>query len=99
MSVILDRDGRERAALFELVPDWGGRRVLEVGCGDGRLTTTYAAAAGSVLAIDPDPQEIALARLDMPDGLGGRVEWRAAGIEELGGPPAAFDIVLVSWAL
>ncbi len=98
-TTILDRGGRERAALFEVVPDWSGRRVLEVGCGDGRLTAKYAAAAGSVLAIDPDPDEIALARIDMPDGLGGRIEWRVAGIENLGSPRAAFDIILLSWAL
>ncbi len=96
---LLDPQGRERAALFELVPDWSGRRVLEVGCGDGRLTREYAAAAGSVLAIDPDAEEIALARADMPDGLGGRIEWRANGIEELGAPPASFDIILLAWAL
>ncbi len=99
MTTILDRQGRERAALFDLVPDWSGRRVLEVGCGNGRLTATYASAAGSVLAIDSDPDEIALARVDMPDGLGGRIEWRVAGIEELTGPPGSFDLVLVSWAL
>jgi len=50
----LDPEGHETAALDQLLPDLRGRRVLEVGCGEGRLTCRYADRAGSVLAIDPD---------------------------------------------
>jgi ubiquinone/menaquinone biosynthesis C-methylase UbiE len=42
----------EMAALREL-GGLEGARVLEVGCGDGRLTFRYTPAARSVLAIDP----------------------------------------------
>src|SRR5438477_5312539 len=34
------------------------KRVLEIGCGDGRLTFQYAPRALSVLAIDPDRPSI-----------------------------------------
>ncbi len=99
MAVILDPQHRELALLFELAGRWRAGCILEVGCGHGRLTRAFAPQAASVLAIDPDPDEIALARLEMPDGLGGRIEWRANGIEELVARDASFDLVLFSWAL
>ena len=54
-------DGFERR-LIERFVSLRRKRVLEVGCGDGRLTLQYAAAASSVLAIDPDPPSIDEAR-------------------------------------
>ena len=35
-----------------------GKRVLEIGCGDGRLTLEYAPIASSVMAIDHDRPSI-----------------------------------------
>src|SRR5713101_5663144 len=58
----LDPEGNETAALDQLLPDLRGLHVLEVGCGDGRLTCRYAERAASVLAIDPDPAAIATFR-------------------------------------
>ncbi len=40
-------------AVTALCGNLDGARVIEIGCGDGRLTFRYAAAARSVLAIDP----------------------------------------------
>ncbi|TAN32868.1 methyltransferase domain-containing protein [bacterium] len=39
-----------------------GRRIVEIGCGDGRLTRQLAPLASSVVAIEPDPAKIARAR-------------------------------------
>ena len=39
-----------------------GRRILEIGCGDGRLTRHYAPLASTVVAIEPDPARIREAR-------------------------------------
>src|SRR5437588_9644455 len=50
-------DGME-VRLIERFTTLKGRRVLEVGCGDGRLTFQYARAAREVLAIDPDRPSI-----------------------------------------
>ena len=96
MAVRLDPEGNEIAALTLLVPSLAGSQVLEVGCGDGRLTQRYAKSAASVLAIDPDESAIASLRSDPPLGS---VEIRAIGFEHLAAPDHSFDVILLSWSL
>jgi len=93
-----DPDGVEARALAEAA-DLQGRRVLEVGCGDGRLTWTYASRAASVLGVDPSEESVAAARAALPPELAGRVRFVAADIQELELPPAGFDVALLSWSL
>ncbi len=99
MSVRIDPEGREIAALQALTGPLAEKRVLEIGCGDGRLTWRYASQAASVLAIDPDRTAIAVAREDLPAALRTRVELRATGIEELYVPGRRFDVAILAWAL
>jgi len=49
------------AALRRLA-DFSGARVVEIGCGDGRLTLGVAEQAASVFASDPDEEAVARAR-------------------------------------
>jgi ubiquinone/menaquinone biosynthesis C-methylase UbiE len=75
------------------------RRILEIGCGDGRLTQQYASMASSVVALEPDAAQIRLARrMAVADGLT-NVSFRVGRAERmrLGGAP--FDIALFSWSL
>jgi ubiquinone/menaquinone biosynthesis C-methylase UbiE len=95
---IKDAGGVENDVLGRLV-DFDGKRVLEIGCGDGRMTWLYAARASHVLGIDPDPDLIAEARAVMPDELADRVELRVAEAEALEVPPPRFDIAFLSWSL
>jgi 2-polyprenyl-3-methyl-5-hydroxy-6-metoxy-1,4-benzoquinol methylase len=96
MPVRIDPEEREIAALSAMVPAWAGLSVLEVGCGDGRLTRRYAHAARSVLAIDPDHANIAALRADPPRGP---VDARAIAFDRLDVFDRRFDIVLLSWSL
>jgi cyclopropane fatty-acyl-phospholipid synthase-like methyltransferase len=50
MTVLRDPEQAETRAIHELV-EFAGMDVLEVGCGDGRLTWRYAERTRSVLAI------------------------------------------------
>ncbi len=77
-----------------------GERVLDVGCGPGRLTLAAARAAGSgeTLGIDPSPEMIALARNKAARG-GSAATFRVAGIEAIPVPDDHFDVVLASLML
>lgn len=94
MPILEDPEGREIAALARLVPSFAGCRVLEIGCGDGRLTRRYASGAGSVIAIDPKAESIDRLRAALPF-----VEARAVGIEALDLPPRSLDVAIFSWSL
>jgi 2-polyprenyl-3-methyl-5-hydroxy-6-metoxy-1,4-benzoquinol methylase len=96
--VLEDVDGAERRALAE-VADFRAMRVLEVGCGDGRLTRVYGQEAASVLAIDTDADEIETARRARPAELAGRVEFRVQSALDLDEPSGDFDVVFFSWSL
>lgn len=95
---MLDPEGAHLAALRE-VADFRDRRVLELGCGEGRLTVPLAGEAAHVLAFDQDVEAVARARVTLPDSLAGRVTYRAASATELEVERHAFDIVLFSWSL
>jgi len=94
MAILEDPERYEVRALTSLVPSFAGLRVVEIGCGDGRLTRRYAARAASVLAIDPDATAIA----SLPRRLK-NVDAKAVPIEELSVPPQSADVVLFAWAL
>lgn len=100
MSVLRDPAGSEIQALREAA-DLDGRRVLEVGCGDGRLTWRYAELASHVTAIDPDSQGIRRAEEACPPALRRKVEFRAHNLQDFhtSRPAQDFDLVLLSWSL
>jgi ubiquinone/menaquinone biosynthesis C-methylase UbiE len=94
----VDPEGAELEALSELAPV-DGLRVLELGCGDGRLTFQFADSAASVLAVDPDEERIASARASLPGRLAEKVRIVVAGAAEVDAHPAEFDLALFSWSL
>jgi predicted RNA methylase len=95
---VLDPEERELALLRELV-DFRGKRVLELGAGEGRLTFGYAREAASVLAIDTDEEAIAAAHEALPRRLRRKVEVRVADAVELDEPATSFDLAYFSWSL
>ena len=98
MASVKDPRGAEARALAELA-DFDGKRVLELGCGDGRLTWLYAGQAAEVLGVDPDEESIRNARAALPDQLADRVEFRVADAQALDVPRQRFDIAFLSWSL
>jgi SAM-dependent methyltransferase len=74
-----------------------GKKVLEIGCGGGRITRDLARYATSVLATDPDGKALAKARAAV---TAENVTFRQApsGVpEDL--PPASFDLVIYTLSL
>jgi predicted RNA methylase len=98
MSRVLDPEGAHLAALRR-VADFRGRRVIELGCGDGRLTLPVAAEAELVVAFDPDTEAVERARRALPAELASRVEYRVASGIEIEVERTSFDLALFSWSL
>jgi ubiquinone/menaquinone biosynthesis C-methylase UbiE len=73
--------------------------VLELGCGDGRLTLGIAEHAAYVLAFDPDAEEVEKARRALQAELGDRVSYRVASGKALEIEPNSFDLTVFSWSL
>jgi 16S rRNA A1518/A1519 N6-dimethyltransferase RsmA/KsgA/DIM1 with predicted DNA glycosylase/AP lyase activity len=93
MAIEEDPEGHEIVALDGLV-SFASCRVVEIGCGDGRMTSRYARSAESVIAIDPDPEAIAELAQELPT-----VDARAIGVDELILPAQSVDVVLFAWSL
>ena len=98
MAVLIDPEGKEEEALAEIV-DFTGLRVLDAGCGDGRLVWKFAPQAESVLGVDTDSEGIEIARAETPPELRGKVEFRETSIADVGEPPKRFDLVFFTWSL
>lgn len=101
MTVLLDPDNLEIQALSRLV-DFSGKQILEIGCGDGRLTWHIAPQAHRVIAIDPKSERIEQARQAQPETLQEKLSFLALGLEEFYHSRAnqeKFDLALLSWSL
>jgi ubiquinone/menaquinone biosynthesis C-methylase UbiE len=81
---------------FAEFPRWSGKRVLEIGCGIGTDTVSFAQAGAMVTAVDLSERslEIARQRVDVY-GLSERVRFVHANAEELtyALPATTFDLV------
>jgi len=98
MPAIIDPDGVEIVTIKELV-DLRDLRIVEIGCGDGRLTFECGREAASVLALDSDEDAIRKARAEMPNALRRRIRFEVADAAQLELPKGEFDLALFSWSL
>ena len=98
VTATLDPEGAHLAALRRLT-DFRGAHVLEMGCGEGRLTQGLAEQAAYVLAFDPDAEDIEKGREALPAELADRVSFLVASAEQIEIAPGSFDLVVFSWSL
>lgn len=99
MVLVIDPAGEEVQMLAQAT-QWRGKHVLEVGCGDGRLTLRLARLGPArIEALDPDPKLISAARQRLPKRYAGRVAYQSGDALQVGHPANAFDVVLLSWSL
>ncbi len=87
-----------------------GRRVVDLGCGSGRLAREFAAAGNTVTGVDNSEEQIKLARSGqaavrashgspLQDENGHSPVFILAPMEATGLPDASFDIALLSQSL
>jgi ubiquinone/menaquinone biosynthesis C-methylase UbiE len=95
---VRDAKGVEPAAINE-VAELDGLRVLEVGCGEGRLTRFAASRAGEVYAFDPDGARVRTAEAALAPELRKRVSFGVHDADALDVERQRFDLALCGWSL
>ena len=98
MTLQKDPERNESKYLHKFV-DFTGRRVLEVGCGEGRMTWQYAKATHTTIGIDPDPDALRIAKIDRPSDLENKVLFARAASEYMPFSKETFDIAVLAWSL
>ncbi len=97
MTVQIDPEGTESKILKQLV-DLTGKRVLEIGCGDGRLTWRYASLPKQITGIDLQQDDLRVALIDRPANLASRVQFARADALHLPFPTNTFDVAIFAWS-
>lgn len=98
MAITIDPQERELRALERVAP-WRGREVLEIGCGDGRLTLRLARLGARIRAIDPDARLVRRARAGLPRRHARTIRYRVGRAERLPYRAREFDAVVFAWSL
>ncbi len=73
--------------------------VLEIGCGDGRVSKKYWSEPRSLVGIDPESDALESARKLLPKSLAKKVEFQVGKAEKLELDDGSFDIVFFTWSL
>jgi len=98
MTLYKDPEGIEAKTLRRLL-DLQNKRILEIGCGEGRLTWKYAAASSLTIGFDPDHSALRIARADCPTDLHKHVHFANASASHIPFSKETFDIAILAWSL
>ena len=101
MTILLDPEENETGALMKFAGSLAGKSVLEIGCGDGRMTWRYAEHAAHVTGIDPDADKIKRALAAFPAHLQQKVELINLGLDDFAAQTHTdqYDIAILAWSL
>ena len=83
----------EQRLILELMGELAGRRVLDVGCGDGVLACAVVSHGADVTGIDPDPAMLIAAHSRAARAAVGGT-FLEGRVEQLPLPDASFDVVV-----
>lgn len=98
MTLQKDPEGFEKKTLHKFA-DLSNKRILEVGCGEGRLTWKYAAASHLTVGFDPDRDAVRIARADSPHDLRKHVHFAQASAKDIPFSKETFEIAILAWSL
>jgi cyclopropane fatty-acyl-phospholipid synthase-like methyltransferase len=101
MSILQDPEENEIRAFLKYSGSLEGKTILEIGCGDGRLTWRYAGNAARVTGIDPDTARVQRALADFPPHLKDKVVLHNIGLDDFAARAHTdlYDIAILSWSL
>jgi ubiquinone/menaquinone biosynthesis C-methylase UbiE len=99
MSIKVDPEGNEIRALKQAC-EWRGKRVIEIGCGNGRLTLRLAGLGPeSIQAIDPSREMVQAARERLPQKYAEIIRYKVGSAQDLRYPGGSFGLAVFSWVL
>lgn len=98
MSLQKDPENKEGKTLHRFA-DFADKMILEIGCGEGRLTWKYAKHAKQIFAFDHDINALRIARVDCPIDLQKKIHFANAGATHIPFPKEKFDIAILAWSL
>ncbi len=90
-----DPEGNELSHLMKAYPI-SGKAVLEIGCGDGKLTRQYSSLPGYLIGIDPCMADLQAAQIKRSPG---RLHFIQAMGERLPFTDREFDLVIFASSL
>ena len=90
---------RNESKYLHKFADFTNKRVLEVGCGEGRMTWQYAKGTQMTIGIDLDTDSLRIAKVDQPSELENKVHFSCAASEYLPFSKETFDIAILAWSL
>jgi len=93
MPIVYDPDNLEAFKLHSIV-DFTDKNVLEIGCGNGRLTELYHETTRSVTGIDLKFETLKIAAKDLPES-----HFAIADSVDLPLRNNCFDIAILAWSL
>ena len=90
---------RNESKFLHAFAEFRDKRVLEVGCGEGRMTWQYARETRSTVGVDLDRDALRVARIDRPSDLEDRALFACAASEYLPFSKETFDLAVLAWSL
>ena len=97
MTIQRDPEPKEIKYLHKFA-DFSEKRVLEIGCGEGRLTWQYARKSKITIGFDVDADALRVASIERPSDLQSKVLFSRAESEYLPFHKEMFDMALLSWS-
>src|SRR5262245_22623737 len=102
--IVPDRDPEQNETkILHRWVNFADRRIIEIGCGNGRLTWRYARTARRVVGIDTDLPSLQTAeQAKVADGnqtAFSQVAFMQAQAEALPFPAESFDLAILAWSL
>lgn len=97
MPLRIDVAKTEQRYLLDMI-DVTDKHILEIGCGDGRLTWRYADTARHVVCIDVDLEELQTALSKRDETLSKTVDFMAGSAIVMPFAANTFDHVIFAWS-
>ena len=97
MTLQTDPERNEIKYLHQFA-DFASKRVLEIGCGEGRLTWHYANKPRLTIGIDSDADALRVATIERPSDLSNKVLFSQSQSEHLPFRKETFDMAVLAWS-